>query len=165
MAIPHYGALPLSQTFLAVRALQIISMIVILALTANFTNNMIMGNLTPSKEIVGTLVIASLATLYTLVSIAFYWSAANLGLYVMAGLDTLLMIAWSIAASVVGKPVSYMNCYHPEFASDNVVGDDGAFFGEVLQRLNQGGLQIWSGLSKSNCLQAKAIWGFGIVMA
>ena len=55
MPIPSYGALPLSITFLTVRVMQIISLIVILGLTANFINEMVMANLVPSSEIVGTI--------------------------------------------------------------------------------------------------------------
>lgn len=55
MAIPTYGAPPLSLTFLAVRLMQVMSLIVILGLTANFINEMVMANLVPSKEIVGTI--------------------------------------------------------------------------------------------------------------
>jgi hypothetical protein len=55
MAIPSYGAAPLSATFLIVRVLQFISMVVILGLTGNFVNEMVMGDHEPSKEIVGTL--------------------------------------------------------------------------------------------------------------
>ena len=55
MAIPSYGAAPLSATFLIVRVLQFISMIVILGLTGNFVNEMVMENHNPSREIVGTL--------------------------------------------------------------------------------------------------------------
>jgi hypothetical protein len=163
MGIPSYGAAPLSATFLGVRILQIISMIVILALTANFVNEMVMANFQPSREIVGTLSITAMVTLYTLVSIAFYWSVANLGLWIMAGVDSLILIAWIVISVVVGKPVSYLNCYHPgSTASGNVLVS-------LLQNANQNGamlsLQNWSGLNKSNCFETKTIWGFSIILA
>jgi len=55
MPIPSYGAPPLSATFLVVRVMQVISLIVILGLTANFINEMVMANLVPDKETVGTI--------------------------------------------------------------------------------------------------------------
>jgi hypothetical protein len=55
MPIPSYGAPPLSTTFLLVRVMQIVSLIVILGLTANFINEMVMAELVPSREIVGTI--------------------------------------------------------------------------------------------------------------
>jgi hypothetical protein len=55
MSIPSYGAAPLSTTFLMVRVMQVVSLIVILGLTGNFINEMVMANLVPSREIVGTI--------------------------------------------------------------------------------------------------------------
>jgi hypothetical protein len=57
MQIPSYGAAPISATFLAARTLQLIFLIVMIGLTANFVNGMVMANHNPSKEIVGALVI------------------------------------------------------------------------------------------------------------
>jgi hypothetical protein len=163
MPIPSYGAAPLSATFLGVRVMQVISMIVILGLTSNFVNEMVMANFAPSREIVGTLSIASIATLYTIVSIAFYWSLANMGLFVMAGVDGLIMLAWVVISVVIGKPVSYLNCYHPgQSANGHILVD-------LLQNVNQDGamlsLSSWSGLNKSNCFETKTIWGFSIILA
>jgi hypothetical protein len=65
MPIPSYGAAPLSATFLMVRVAQIISMVIILGLTGNFVNEMVMADLEPSKEIVGTLsIVCLLHTIY-----------------------------------------------------------------------------------------------------
>ena len=166
MGVPSYGAAPLSTTFLAVRVMQVISMIVVLGMTANFVNSMVMANLDPSQEIVGTLSITAIATLYTLVSVSFYWAIADLGLYVMAGVDGLLTIAFIVVAVTIGKPVSYMNCYHPMFAADDgMASSSGIILPELLASLNQGGLRVWSGLSKGNCFQTKTIWGFSITLA
>jgi hypothetical protein len=163
MGIPSYGATPLSVTFLGVRALQFISMIVILGLASNFVNSMITNSLTPPSAVVGTLVIASMATLYTLVSISFFWAQANIGLYVMAGIDGMLTLAWVIIAVVVGKPVSYLNCYK------SGSGGNGEILVDLLNSLNKDGsgltLVDWSGLDKANCFETKAIWGFGIILA
>jgi hypothetical protein len=163
MQIPSYGAHPLSLTFLSVRIAQLISMMAIIGLTGNFINEMVMANFAPSNEIVGTISITSIVALYTLVTIPFYMSNANMGLYVMAGLDFLMLIAWIVVSVVVGKPVSYLNCYNPA-ASGN-----GHILADILSNLNQNGsvltLQNWAGLDKSNCFETKAIWGFSIALA
>jgi len=163
MPIPSYGAAPLSATFLMVRVAQLISMIIILGLTGNFVNEMVMAGLQPSKEIVGTLSITAIATLYTLVSIAFYWSIANLGLFIMAGADFFILIAWIVVSVTVGRPVSYLNCYQPGRTQD------GQIFTDILHNLNKPGsllsLADWSGLNKSNCFETKAIWGISIALA
>jgi hypothetical protein len=163
MQIPSYGAHPLSLTFLTVRIAQFASMVAILGLTGNFINEMIMQNFAPSNEIVGTMSITSIVALYTLVTVPFYMSHANLGLWVMAGLDFLMLIAWIVVAVVVGRPVSYLNCYNPGASGG------GHILADLLSNLNQDGsvltLANWAGLDKSNCFETKAIWGFSIALA
>ena len=162
MAIPSYGAKPIALTFIGSRALQMTFLIVIIGMTANFINGMVMDNHDPSREIVGALVITSIATLYTLVSIAFFWAEAEMGMFVMAGVDFLIFIAFIVVSVTVGKPVASLNCY---WRFENLNGD-------VLQGLqdnwNKKGstvnLAFWSGMNKSNCMQTKAIWGFCIAL-
>lgn len=57
MPIPTYGAAPLSMTFLGVRVMQVIGLIIMLGLAGNAINSMAMQNFDPSKEIVGTIAI------------------------------------------------------------------------------------------------------------
>jgi len=162
MQIPSYGAAPISATFLVCRGLQLMFLIIMIGLTSNFVNGMVMANHNPSREIVGALVITSLATLYTLVSISFYWASANIGMFVMAAFDFLIFIAFTVVSVSIGKPIAPLNCYYP-FQS---------FGGDVLQNIqdniNKSGsmlsLQAWSGMTKSNCFETKAIWGFCIAL-
>ena len=60
MPVPSYGAMPLSKTFLLVRILQVVSMVVIVAITANFIGNIVNLGVEPPKEFVGTISIVSL---------------------------------------------------------------------------------------------------------
>ena len=163
MQIPSYGATPISATFLLVRLLQVISMIIVLGLAANFVNQMVMDDFEPSREIVGTLTITSLVTLYTIVSVAFYWSVANIGMFVMGGVDMLITIAWVVIAVCVGRPVSHLNCYHPGRTKD------GQILLDLIENFNKPGSTLtllnWSGLNTSNCFQTKTIWGFSIALA
>jgi len=160
MQIPSYGAAPISATFLAARALQLMFLIVVIGMTSNFVNGMVMANHDPSKEIVGALVITALATLYTLLSISFYWASANMGLFVMAAIDFLIFIAFVVVSVTVGRPVANLNCYYP---FQNVGGD-------VLKNLQDNiakegstiALQAWTGMNKNNCFETKALWGFSI---
>jgi hypothetical protein len=70
MQIPSYGAAPISATFLAARVFQLMFLIVIIGLTANFINGMVMANHDPSQEIVGALTIVrhTHTTSYTLLT-------------------------------------------------------------------------------------------------
>lgn len=55
MPVPSYGAMPLSKTFLLVRIMQVISMIVIIGITSNFISNIVATGIEAPKEFVGTL--------------------------------------------------------------------------------------------------------------
>ncbi|KAF2186739.1 hypothetical protein K469DRAFT_706732 [Zopfia rhizophila CBS 207.26] len=167
MPVPSYGAMPLSKTFLLVRVLQVISMIIIIGMTANFVSMIVSTGIEPPKEFVGTLSVACIATLYVLVSIAFYWSEANLGLFVMSGVDSLLLIAFIVVAVTVGKPLSFLNCYVIGKASQEADAAAAyAFTMSVSQNLNTMGSKLnlgnWAGATKSNCFQSKAVWGLSI---
>ncbi|KAF2440175.1 hypothetical protein P171DRAFT_435952 [Karstenula rhodostoma CBS 690.94] len=169
MPVPSYGAMPLSKTFLLVRIMQVISMVVIIGITSNFIGNIVNLGVEPPKEFVGTIIITCIAALYILVSVAYYWSDANLGLLVMAGADSLLLIAFIVVAVTVGKPVSYLNCYVIGKTSTEVDAAYAyAFTTSVKNNLNQMGdklsLSHWAGVTRSNCFQAKAVWGLAIAM-
>jgi predicted transcriptional regulator len=53
----QYGAL--GATFQVVRAFQIMSMIAIIGMTANFISNIVSNNLTAPSELIGTLSVVS----------------------------------------------------------------------------------------------------------
>ncbi|KAF2491953.1 hypothetical protein BU16DRAFT_467746 [Lophium mytilinum] len=169
MPVPSYGAAPLSKTFLLVRILQVVAMISIVGMTANFVSLIVSSGIEPPKEFVGTLSVTCIATLYCLVSIAFYYSEANLGLFVMSGFDSLLLIAFIVVAVTVGKPLSFLNCYVIGNASKEVEAASAyAFTESVTQNLNIVGNKLylgnWAGATKANCFETKAIWGLSIAL-
>ncbi|KAF2638825.1 hypothetical protein P280DRAFT_454954 [Massarina eburnea CBS 473.64] len=169
MPVPSYNAGPISKLFLLVRVMQVISMIVIIGITANFIGNIVSTGIEPPKEFVGTISVTCIATLYILISIAFYWSGANLGLLVMSGVDGLLLIAFIVVAVTVGKPISFLNCYVIGKASTEVDAAYAfAFTNSVKTNLNTMGDKLslghWAGVTKSNCFQAKAVWGLSIAL-
>jgi hypothetical protein len=57
MAGPDYGAL--GATFKVTRALQAVSMIAIIGMTANFISEMVSSNATPPNVLIGTLSVVS----------------------------------------------------------------------------------------------------------
>lgn len=59
MPVPAYGAAPLSKTFALVRVLEVISMIIIVGIAANFVNDIVSSGIEPPKEVVGTLSVVS----------------------------------------------------------------------------------------------------------
>ncbi|KAF2875868.1 hypothetical protein BDV95DRAFT_484468 [Massariosphaeria phaeospora] len=169
MPVPSYGAMPLSKTFLLVRILQVVSMIIVIGIASNFVEQIVTTGIEAPKEVVGTLSVTCIATLYMAISIAFYWSQANLGLLVMSGVDSLLLIAFIVVAVTLGKPLSYLNCYRIGMASKAADAQAAyAFTVSVTQNLNSDGSNLgmgnWAGATKSNCFQSKAIWGLSIAL-
>lgn len=169
MPVPSYGAMPLSKTFLLVRIMQVLAMIIIIGITSNFVSLIVSTGVEPPKEFVGTLSIACIATLYVLVSIAFYWSEANLGLVVMSAVDSLLLIAFIVVAVTMGKPISFLNCYViGKVDQATEAASAYAFTMSVTQNLNTIGSKLnlghWAGATKANCFQSKAIWGLSIAL-
>ncbi|KAF2792827.1 hypothetical protein K505DRAFT_408416 [Melanomma pulvis-pyrius CBS 109.77] len=167
MPVPSYGAMPISKTFLLVRVLQVISMVIIIGITSNFVSLIVSSGVEAPKEFVGTLSVTCIATLYVAVSIAFYWSQANIGLLVMSGVDSLLLIAFIVVAVTLGKPLSFLNCYVIGKTSAEVNAESAyAFTMSVTQNLNTMGSNLplgnWAGATRTNCFQSKTIWGLSI---
>lgn len=85
----------------------------------------------------------------------------------MAGVDSLLLIAFLVVAVTLGKPLSFLNCYVIGKTSDQVDAQSAyAFAMSVKQNLNEMGsglpLTNWAGATRSSCFQSKTIWGLSI---
>lgn len=59
MPVPSYGAMPLSKMFCLVRILQVVAMVIIVGITANFVSLIVSTGVEAPKEIVGTLSVVS----------------------------------------------------------------------------------------------------------
>jgi hypothetical protein len=104
-----------------------------------------------------------------MVSVGYYWSYANLGLLVMTGVDSLLLIAFIVCAVTLGKPMSFLNCYVIGKSSNEVDAQYAyAFVSAAAQNLNKSGssldLRHWAGVTRTNCFQAKTVWGMAIAL-
>lgn len=169
MPVPTYGAAPLSKFFLLTRILELVCMIGIVGITANFVDQIVSSNVEPPQEVVGTLSVTCLAALYCLVSIAFFYSEAFIGLFVMTGLDAALTIAFIVVAVTLGRPVSYLKCALVEDTSSEVTAASAyAFTSAVSDNWGKSGVEAgfagWAGATKVNCYETKAIWGLSIAL-
>lgn len=110
---------------------------------------------------------ASIACLYCLISIPFFWAHANLGLLIMAMIDFLLLIAFVVVAVVLGKPLASLSCH--------IVGGDPMallhtsnvwdFTQSLTSNVNKyGNFVSWSGATRGNCFASKAAWGMCIAL-
>ena len=59
MPVPTYGAAPISNTFLLVRVLQIISMMIVIGIASNFVSLIVNSGVEAPQEFVGTLSVVS----------------------------------------------------------------------------------------------------------
>lgn len=107
-----------------------------------------------------------LVTFYTLISIAFFYASANLGLLIMAGLDALCLIAFIVIAVVLGKPLSYLQC---NLVSDTDAATSAAsafaFTKSIGDNIGKHGDYVgWAGATRANCYESKAVWGLSIAL-
>ncbi|CAC9889624.1 unnamed protein product [Aureobasidium pullulans] len=136
MPIPSYGALPLSETFLCVRALSLIAMIGIVGLTANFVAVINGSGIEPPKEIVA---------IDSLLLLAFVVVSVTLG-------KPLSLLNCFAIAEVDGKIDATGVAYWLQSLVQNIKQG-----GSI-------GLYVWAGTTRINCLETKAIWGLCIAL-
>ena len=102
-----------------------------------------------------------------MVSVGYYWSQANVGLLVMTGIDSLLLIAFIVCAVTLGKPMSFLNCYVIGKSSVEVDAQyASAFITASMENLNSSNSSLahWAGVTRGNCFQAKTVWGMSIAL-
>ncbi|KAI5467478.1 hypothetical protein BGZ63DRAFT_28350 [Mariannaea sp. PMI_226] len=155
---PALGAL--GVTFTAMRGMQFVSLITIIGLTANFISEMVSNDYAAPSALIGTLVVASIAVLYIVISYILYWDHM-LPLLIAAGADSFILIACIVVACTVGKPVSYLSC--PRFpANGNTANFIHSLFENVYK--HKSNVYQWVDGDKASCYQIKAIWGLSIAL-
>ena len=81
--------------------------------------------------------------------------------------DGMLLIALTVVAVVIGKPLSYLNC--KVIGSASVAQSANQLSAELKNTIkNQGEGHVaygnWISASKTTCYEMKAIWGLGIAL-
>jgi hypothetical protein len=77
-----------------------------------------------------------------------------------AGLDAVLLIAVTVTAVIVGKPLSYLNCATLPSSG----GDAAAFVESIGSNMSNLNYYIWAGASSPICFEMKSIWGLTIAL-
>ena len=100
-----------------------------------------------------------MATLYTLISIPFFYAQANLGLLIMTATDFALLLAFIIISVVLGKPLSYLNCIIIENKDAAGNAQSAVAFTQALaSNLNTSGsklgLRDWAGSTRVSTVQS-----------
>ena len=149
---------PLGATFTVVRAMEAVSLITIIGMTANFIAEMVAANQSPPQVLIGTLSVAVIAFLYIAMTYILYISAF-LHFLISAGIDAALLIAVIVVAVTVGKPLSYLEC--PALPSKGTTSE---FLNAVGANMSKVNYWVWAGASKTTCYEMKSIWGLSIAL-
>lgn len=171
----------LAGTFKIVRVLQSVSLIAIIGMAANFISDMVSDNSTPSDVLVGTLSIVRshqtvrnrlvlttptqtcIAVIYCVITYILFIDS-TLPYLINTTVDGLLLIALTVIAVVVGKPLSYLNCR--VIGSASVAESAYQLSAELKASIRDHGGKVvysnWIGASRTTCYEMKAIWGLSI---
>lgn len=162
--MPRLGAL--GHTFTAMRAMQFVSLIAIIGMTADFISEMVSANAKPPAVLIGTLVVACVATLYIAISYILYWDSM-LPLLIATAADSALLIAVIVVAVTLGKPLSYLACKD----LPTVKGSTASFIASVGENIlnatdDSGKVNyfVWVGAAQKTCYAIKAVWGLSIAL-
>ncbi|SMR41423.1 unnamed protein product [Zymoseptoria tritici ST99CH_1E4] len=160
MHIPEYNAPPLARTFVLIRTLSVLVLLAIVGITANFVSQIVASNISPPREIVATLTITSLATLYTLLTLPLFLSPASRSLLTMTVLDALLLLAFIALSVLLGRPLSFLSCYSISSSRSSMAS--AAAFAQALAADKPLDFGVWAEGSRATCWEVKIIWGLGI---
>ncbi|TID06698.1 hypothetical protein CH35J_001563 [Colletotrichum higginsianum] len=158
---PRLGAL--GHTFTAMRAMQFASLVAIIGMVSNFISEINAADATSPPVLVGTLVIACVATLYITITYILYYDNM-LPLLLATGADSALLVAVIVVACLLGKPLSYLEC-----AALPRSGSTAHFMASVTANINTGSAGVlsylvWVGADQRTCYAIKAVWGLSIAL-
>ncbi|KAG9248488.1 hypothetical protein BJ878DRAFT_26985 [Calycina marina] len=148
----HIGA-----TFSVARIFQMIALIAIIGLAANFVSTLAYKTTTPPSLLIAALAVAVMAFFYVFVTYICY-KAEYILFLVLAGLDILFLLGAVLLVYFVGKPLSYLNC--AALPASATGAQTKSFIEEVAQNVQKQGYYDFAGGSTSTCLELKAVWGF-----
>ncbi|RWA13903.1 hypothetical protein EKO27_g1206 [Xylaria grammica] len=159
---PQLGAL--GVTFTALRALQFLSLVVVVGLTANFINEFASSQREVPDVLVGTITVTSISTLYVAISYILYYDGM-LPLLIAGGLDLSLLVASIVVAVTIGKPLSMLQCeLLPEPVSTETLATSitSRSYSSAAARYNSYLSLITT--DQPHCYEIKAVWGLGIAL-
>ncbi|KAI1374336.1 hypothetical protein F4677DRAFT_461597 [Hypoxylon crocopeplum] len=160
---PQLGAL--GVTFTAFRAMQFVSLVAIIGLVANFINEIVTSERDAPDVLVGTLAVASIATLYVSISYILYYDGL-LPLVIAGGIDLALLVAAIVVAVTIGKPLSMLRCQLLPQPSDPTqtftMSISARDYASAAARYNNYLALITT--DQPHCYEVKAVWGLSIAL-
>jgi hypothetical protein len=177
---PQLGAL--GVTFTGLRLMQCASLIAIIGMLAKFIDEIVTSQRAVPDVMVGTLSVASVAVLYSMISYILYYDGL-LPLLIAVGTDFAMLIAFIVAAATTGKPLTPLNCkVLPRWVGEKSASatkftysvpkvnflaarDDGSssIYGADDARPKANFLAFVA-QDQPHCMQIKAVWGLCIAL-
>ncbi|CAK7212621.1 hypothetical protein SBRCBS47491_001529 [Sporothrix bragantina] len=158
MAIRDHGYY--GYAFVAARPLQIIALGALVGMTGNFVSQDSHAHLAAPSQVVGTLVISSIALLWTLLSVTAY-DDAHVPYWVTAVLDLLFTVPFIVGAAVLGGPLGGFSCSVLPTARNS---DLLAIQTKAATATSPASYILFVGDSQATCYQIMAVWGLAIAL-
>ncbi|KAK6076419.1 hypothetical protein SCUP234_07153 [Seiridium cupressi] len=163
---PQLGAL--GVTFTALRAAQLLSLLTIIGLVANFINEIVSAQRDAPDVLIGTLVVASTASLYIAITYILYYDGL-LPLLITGVFDFLLLIATIVVAATIGKPLSKLTCESLPVAGTSTIASGSQVFvasssGVTYRNVLTKAVDYFTfvAVDQPHCYEIKAVWGLSI---
>ncbi|KAI0879810.1 uncharacterized protein GGS22DRAFT_198849 [Annulohypoxylon maeteangense] len=159
---PQLGAL--GVTFTGFRAMQFVSLVAIIGMTSNFINDIVTSNRDMPDVLVGTLSVASIATLYVSISYILYYDGL-LPLLIAGGIDFALLVASIVVAVTIGKPLSMLKCQllpQPAETTPTFTLSISTRDASAATKYNNYLALITT--DQPHCYEIKAVWGLSIAL-
>ncbi|KAH6669633.1 hypothetical protein F5X68DRAFT_215890 [Plectosphaerella plurivora] len=148
------------------RAMQLISLVAIVGMTGDFVAEMVAADSRPPDVLIGTLVVACLATLYVIISYILYWDSM-LPMLIASATDIGLMVAVIVVAVTLGKPLSFLSCKDLSAGG----GSNASFIASIGKNIVEAtgadgrvNYYVWVGAAQKSCYATKAVWGLSIAL-
>ncbi|KAL2016808.1 hypothetical protein VTK56DRAFT_2977 [Thermocarpiscus australiensis] len=158
---PQLGAL--GVTFGIMRACQFASLIAVIGLCANFISEIATAEHNPPSELIGALTVSVIAVVYVVITYILYYDNM-LPLLVTGCLDSLLLIAAIVVASLIGKPLSMLNCAALPAASATNFFSSSAYPLRASVITKTLSYLTFVALDQPTCYEVKAVWGLSIAL-
>ncbi|KAK0737969.1 hypothetical protein B0T18DRAFT_440894 [Schizothecium vesticola] len=161
---PKLGAL--GMTFTVMRACQLVSLIAVIGMVANFVSEIAAVERSPPSELIGALTVSITAAIYVVITYILYYDSM-LPLLFTAILDAFLLIASIVVAALLGKPLSFLNCaLLPAKTPTTLTTHQAALpFGTTATSITKT-LSYFSfvAVDKPTCYEIKAVWALSIAL-
>ncbi|KAK3385736.1 hypothetical protein B0H63DRAFT_494587 [Podospora didyma] len=161
---PQLGALGVMFTLM--RACQFVSLIAVIGLCSNFVSQIATAEHSPPSELIGALTVAVTAVIYVVITYILYYDNM-LPLLITAGCDGLLLIASIVVASLIGKPLSMLNCAAlPSNSSDPATAfwASVTYPGRAISITKTVSYFAFVAVDQTTCYEIKAVWGLSIAL-